>query len=663
MTDHLDVDAVFGDGGAISRRLVDYEPRPQQLDLAHAVERALRDGRHLLAEAGTGVGKSFAYLVPAVLHALAHPERGPVVVSTRTIALQEQLEQKDLPFLHAVLPLEWSSITAVGRSHYVCLRRLHHAVRDRGALFTDRTHDGQLDRVMAWALRSHGGLRFEIAEPVDDSVWEEVNAEAGNCLYKACPHYDACPYQRARRRLETAQVIVVNHSLYCADIALRMAGARYLPDHGTVIFDEAHHLERVATDQLGLRITKGAMHWQLRRLRARRKRRSAIDPEVWRVLGLRIEETAACADALFAELDARLHRRSTGTLALEPDDVLDDPLTPALFELSAELQRSLLGVEDIDLRTELGARAKSLVTLASVLGSLRGPCDRDTVRWVESGPRGAILRSAPLSVGDALSKHVFAAPRNAILVSATLAPGATDDLSWFGAQLGVRERFDSLRAGSPFDFARNMRVRLATAMPDPTTAADAFQRRCCEVVRDAVLQRGGRALVLCTSWSFVRAIAEELRTPLEDAGIPLLVQSKAPMRELLQRKRNEPTSVLVGADTLWEGIDVPGDALTLVIVTRLPFSPPDHPLTRARMKAIEARGGDPFREASLPEAVLRFRQGIGRLIRRADDKGEVLILDPRVRTKPYGRAFLGALPEGVEITAAEEFDSRSNSWE
>ena len=639
---------ILGAGGIVPARLSDWEERPQQLELAHAVTRALGERRHLLAEAGTGIGKSFAYLVPAVLHALAHPDRGPVIVSTRTIALQEQLDQKDLPFLHAVLPFEWTSVTAVGRRHYICLRRMHLAARERASLFDDSRRELQLDRVIAWARRSHGGLRFELTDPVDDEVWEEVRAEPGNCLYKACPHYDECPYQRARRRFETARIVVVNHALYCADVALRMAGARYLPDHEVVVFDEAHHLERVATDALGLRLGPGTILWHLRRLNARRSRRGLLQRRGSPVALAMVEETRASAEAFFASLQARAQRSRGGALPLEPDDVLDDPISGPLADLAAELHALAASCNEVDLRTELQARARGLQTLGVVIAALRGPCAPEIVRWIESDARGATLRSAPLDIAETLAKHVFAAPRTAVLTSATLAPGDDASMKWFGDRLGIRERVDSLRVGSPFDFASNVRIGIPDAMPDPGQEPDAFLRRARAEVRERVLANGGRALVLCTSWNFVRAMADELREALGPEGIAVLVQGDAPMRDLLRRKREEPTSVLIGADTLWEGIDVPGAALTLVIVTRLPFAQPDHPLTKARLRAIAARGGDPFGEHSLPEAVLRFRQGFGRLVRRADDRGEVVVLDPRVRTRGYGRAFLAALPEGME---------------
>jgi ATP-dependent DNA helicase DinG len=641
------LDACLGPDGIVARRLPDYEERPEQAQLARAIEAAFAEGRHLLAEAGTGVGKSFAYLLPAILHAVRYRGQGPIVVSTRTIALQEQLERKDLPFLQAVLPLEWTAVSAVGRNHYVCLRRMHLAHRERGVLFDDPYREAQLNRIVDWAQSTRDGLRFELPDPVDDEVWEEVKAEHGNCLYKACPHFDECPYQRSRRRLESAQIVVVNHALYMADVALRMAGATYLPDHRIAIFDEAHHLERIATESLGLRVTLGSVLWHLKRLHPRRSRRSLLAQHGNQRAMLLLEQLRAAAESFFAILEGRVAGPAGGAIALDPDEILDDPLTELLALLTAELARCALDIEKVDLRTEMQARARGLTGLQAVLTALCGPGEVGQVRWVEREKRGVSLRSAPVDVAAALQQHVFQAPRTNVLCSATLGPGNDRDFAWLRQRLGVGERVDTLRLGSPFDYRRHVRVTVAEGMPDPGRDGEAFLRACRDEVRGRVLDNGGRALVLCTSWNFVRSIADALRGPLGLEGIELLVQGEAPMRDLLRRKREEPTSVLVGTETFWEGIDVPGEALTLVIVTRLPFAQPDHPLTKARLRMIEARGGDAFAEHTLPEAILKFRQGFGRLVRTSSDRGEVVVLDPRMRTRRYGRDFLAALPDGV----------------
>ncbi|MBK8098805.1 MAG: ATP-dependent DNA helicase [Planctomycetes bacterium] len=636
----------LGADGAIARRLPDYERRPQQLQMAQAIERALQGKQHLIAEAGTGVGKSFAYLLPAVLHADTHQGEGPVIVSTRTIALQEQLEHKDLPFLHAVLPFEWSSVTAVGRSHYVCLRRMHLAEREQ-TLFADPERKDQLRGIVQWSLTTREGTRMDLPAPVQPEVWEEVQAEHGNCLHRACKHYDHCHWQRARRRMATAQVLIVNHSLYMADLALRLAGASLLPDHRVVIFDEAHHLERVATESIGLRLSARMVGWHLRRLHGGRHDRSLLRNHGSSRALLLWEELRQQNDAFFAMLEDRLGGSGEGQAI--GDEKLDEPLSQPLLELAQDVVAAATRVEEVDARMELNARGSGLQGLANVVRSLCTPGGHGIplVRWVEGHKHGPILCGAPLDVRATLREHLFGAGRTCILTSATLGPADDTGFSWFRGQLGI-ERADTLRVGSPFDYRRVCELVVEEAMPDPTRDAQAFGRAVGERTLQHVLQNGGRALLLCTSWAMVRELAAALHLPLHEAGIELLVQGQLPIAQLLARKRAVPTSVLIGTDSLWEGIDVRGDALTLVVVTKLPFANPSHPLTKARMQAITDDGGDPFLEWSLPEAILKFRQGFGRLIRSQQDRGKVVVMDPRVRTKRYGMRFLASLPFGDE---------------
>lgn len=633
-------------GGAVARRLPDYEERPEQLQLAAAVERAIAQGRHLLAEAGTGVGKSFAYLLPAVLQAVEHPEQGPVVVSTRTIALQEQLEHKDLPFLAAVLPLEFSAVSAVGRNHYVCLRRMHLAEREQH-LFEDQERMAQLRAIVDWSLHTREGLRMDLPFQVLPEVWEEVQAEHGNCLNRACKHYEVCHYQRSRRRMQTAQILVVNHALYCADLALRAAGAAYLPEHRVVVFDEAHHLERVATESMGLRLSAGTLGWHLRRLHPRRARRSLLRDHCGPAALLLCEEVRQAATGWFEDLAQRARGGAGGDGAALGDAELDEPLTQPLVALAGEVAAAAMRVDELDVQMELKARADGLHGLAATVAALCRPqagAGPALVRWLEPHKDGAMLRAAPLSVREALAEHLFATERTAILVSATMGPGDDADFVWLRRQLGLASRFDCLRVGSPFDYRQQAELVVEEAMPDPVREPEAFRREAGRRCLDHVLQNGGAALCLCTSWDFVRHLAGVLRQPLADAGIELLVQGEAPLARLLARKLEVPNSVLLGTDSLWEGIDLPGAACTLVVVTRLPFQSPGHPLTQARMAAIQRNGGDPFGDHSLPEAIQRFRQGFGRLIRSRRDRGRVVVLDPRARTRAYGRRFLAALP-------------------
>ncbi len=639
------VRGLLGPEGPIARRLPEFEPRPQQLELATAIERALQNGRHLIAEAGTGTGKSFAYLLPAVVHADQHQGQGPIVVSTRTIALQEQLDQKDLPFLHAVLPFEWSSVTALGRNNYLCLRRMQLAEREQH-LFEDPGRHDQLRRIVNWSLCTREGTRQDLDFQPDAEVWEEVQAEHGNCLQRACKHYDRCHWQRARRRMQTAQVLVVNHALYFADLALRIAGASYLPAHRVVIFDEAHHLERTATESLGLRVGPSTVGWHLRRLHARRSDRSLLSRHGTPVARLLWEEARQHNDAFFATIDEHLQRSGAREGTALKDQTIEEPLTPVLRALSTELASAAVRVEELDARMELQARANGLDALCAVLRSLcihNPAATTPLVRWIEPGRHGAVLCGAPLDVSETLRQHLWSGGATAILTSATLATGDDDDFSWLRRRLGLDDA-DTVRLGSPFDYDRMVELVLEEAMPDPSQQADAFRREVVLRTLRHLLDNGGCGLVLCTSWEFVRSVAAELRAPLAEAGIELLVQGDAPLQRLLEQKRQDPSSVLIGTDSLWEGIDLRGSALTLLVVTKLPFQSPGHPLTQARLESLRARGFDPFAEHSLPEAILKFRQGFGRLVRSTQDRGKVVVMDPRVRTKGYGRRFLGALP-------------------
>ncbi|MFN3241887.1 MAG: ATP-dependent DNA helicase [Planctomycetota bacterium] len=651
MTDlPLDVRTLLGPEGPIARRLPDFEVRPQQLDLSLAVERALQDRQHLIAEAGTGTGKSFAYLLPAAMYADQHQGEGPVVISTRTIALQEQLEQKDLPFLHAVLPFEWSSVTAIGRNNYLCLRRMNQAEREQAGLFEDPERHAQMRKIVDWSLNASDGTRQELDFPPRPEVWEEVQAEHGNCLQRACKHYDQCYWQRARRRMQTAQVLVVNHALYFADLALRIAGASYLPAHRVVVFDEAHHLERTATESLGLRVGRSTVGWHLRRIHKRRGDRTLLARYGTGAAKLLWEEARQLSDAFFDSLQERLqngaHGSSSGDGAALHDEVVEEGLSPILRALSGELASAAMRTEHVDAQMELQARANGLDGLCQMLKALCVPnpaAETQLVRWLEPSRHGAQLCGAPLDVSGALRQHLFEGGATAILTSATLATGDDDQFTWLRKQIGL-DRAETLRVGSPFDYDRAVDFVIEEAMPDPSRESHSYRREVAERTERHILDNGGRALILCTSWDFVRHLAQQLRPACNAEGIELLVQGEQPLARLLERKRDVETSVLIGTDSLWEGIDVRGDALTLLVVTRLPFASPGHPLTQARMNLMKQRGQDPFGEHSLPEAILKFRQGFGRLIRGQRDRGKVVLMDPRVRTKGYGRRFVSALP-------------------
>jgi len=540
---------------------------------------------------------------------------------------------------------------------------MHQAEREQD-LFEDPERHAHLQRIVDWSMSTKDGTRQDLDFPPRPEVWEAVQAEHGNCLQRACKHFNQCHWQRGRRRMQTAQVLVVNHALYFADLALRIAGASYLPPHRVVIFDEAHHLERTATESLGMRLGRSTVGWHLSRIHKRRSDKSLLVKLCSPAARLLWEEAHLLNEAFFDSLQDRLRAgsqassgsagRSGESMALHETDV-DEGLSPILRALSTELATAAMRAEQVDAKMELTARANGLDALCAMLRALCVPnpaAATPLVRWLEPSRNGTLLCGAPLDVSATLRKHLFQGGATTVLTSATLATGKDDDFSWLRGQLGL-DQASTLRVGSPFDYDRAVDFVIEAAMPDPAREATAYRREVAERTRQHVIDNGGRALILCTSWDFVRTLAQTLRGPLNQAGIELLVQGEAPLSRLLERKREAETSVLIGTDSLWEGIDVRGDALTLLIVTKLPFANPGHPLTQARMQLLKERGKDPFGDHSLPEAILKFRQGFGRLIRGGTDRGKVVLMDPRVRTKGYGRKFVNALPFSADYQPEE----------
>lgn len=632
--------------------------RPQQEEMARAIASALQADEPLLFEAGTGVGKSLAYLVPGIIHAVDLTRQ--MIVSTHTISLQEQLETSDLPKCRRLFRstpalaryADFKSAVLVGKSNYLCTTRLGHALADRSTLFADSDYD-ELKRIAEWAEASETGIRHELKPPPRPEVWDVVNADSSACSRKHCD-CEKCFYQRARARIRSANVIIVNHALLFALInsgGAQANGAKtdsrgVLFADDFVVLDEAHTVPAVATENFGLSLSSYGVERALKYLFNPRTKRGLFG-KLGGAQAQQLVVDAFDASRQFFEFISGSLLATRPVVRVREDGVAEPTLDGPLGALHRMIGKLADQLEDGREREELLDQKQRISGVQSGLTEWLTLADKGHVYWAErSGRKQTIvaLRSAPIDVAPALQKHLFGCRTSVVCTSATLAMGG--QIEPFAARMGANEA-QAVVVKSPFDFARNMRVYVARDVPLPSPHE---AKLALDVLTDYIdfctAQVSGGTLVLFTSYQDMRAIATTLEPRFRAAGRPFLIQGADLSRtELTQQMRQVGNAVLFGTDSFWTGVDVPGDALAQVIITRLPFDPPTHPITEARCDHIRQRGGSPFNELTLPDALIKFRQGIGRLIRTASDRGLVTILDSRVLAKSYGRLFLECLPQ------------------
>ena len=675
----LDIDDTalyLEDGGALSQSVEGYESRPQQIDFLKAVCSSFNKDNITIAEAGTGVGKSFAYLIPAFKWAEQNKER--VVISTGTINLQHQLLEKDIPVIQKLLGSKLKAVLVKGRQNYICLRRFNDRAQE-ASLF-DTEDDFKI--IEKWLEVTKTGEKSDLPFFPPWELWSDICSESESCLGIKCPYRDRCFVIRSRKEATGASIIVVNHHLLFSDMEARMEddfnGTSILPNYSRVIFDEAHNLENAATSYFSQSVNKGyiikVLHQIYHRVKERifgvyrfwsyyteQKEKLERIPQQIAVILARTDdlEKVIQANVLMNDNSSVLDMRSE---AINTADIYEavanvrNEITD-LFNIITDIHDELSKMPDKEVKNDKRMYETSIIKskLSGIISMLNDfIANQETcINYIEKGKKYSSLFIAPLSVSETLRECIFNRLSNVLLVSATLS--VNKSFEFYATRIGLHDVDRPVARfifDSPFEYKKNVLLSVPSDLPEPK--GDDYSRKLSDLIKNVLIISEGKGLVLFTSYSMLKTVYDLVRDDFSNAGITLFKQGDDDNKKLLEHFFINKNSVLFATDSFWEGVDVPGDSLSVLIICRLPFKVPSDPVIKARMELIEKNGGNSFMEYSLPEAVIKLRQGFGRLIRRKSDRGVILITDTRILTKFYGKIFFNSLPETRrDITSAD----------